>query len=32
VAYLVAFCHLDTKVKEFRLDRVRSFEVIDRLS
>jgi DNA polymerase III subunit epsilon len=32
VAYLVALCHLDTKVKEFRLDRVRSFEVIERPS
>ncbi|WP_435009624.1 exonuclease domain-containing protein [Tundrisphaera lichenicola] len=30
VAYLVALCHLDAKVKEFRLDRVRNFEVIDR--
>ncbi len=28
VAYLVALCHLDLKEKEFRLDRVRRFEVI----
>ncbi len=30
VAYLVALCHIDAKVKEFRLDRVRKFEVIER--
>ena len=30
VAYLVALCHLDRKEKEFRLDRVRSFEVVER--
>ncbi len=30
VAYLVALCHLDLKEKEFRLDRVRSFEVIEK--
>ena len=29
VAYLVALCHLDLKEKEFRLDRVRRFEVVD---
>lgn len=29
VAYLVAFCHLDAKEKEFRLDRVRHFEVVE---
>ncbi len=28
VAYLVAFCHLDAFEKSFRLDRVRSFEVL----
>ncbi len=28
VAYLVAVCHLDARVKEFRLDRVRRREVI----
>jgi DNA polymerase III subunit epsilon len=28
VAYLVALCHLDLKEKEFRLDRVLSFEVV----
>jgi DNA polymerase-3 subunit epsilon len=30
VAYLVALCHLDLKEKEFRLDRVRRFEVLER--
>ncbi len=30
VAYLVALCHLDNKQKEFRLDRVRNSEVIER--
>jgi DNA polymerase-3 subunit epsilon len=30
VAYLVALCHLDLKEKEFRLDRVRRFEVIEK--
>jgi DNA polymerase-3 subunit epsilon len=30
VAYLVAVCHHDSREKEFRLDRVRSFEVIER--
>ncbi len=29
VAYLVALCHIDRKVKEFRLDRVRSFAVVE---
>ena len=29
VAYLVALCHLDLKEKEFRLDRVRNFEVLE---
>ena len=29
VAYLVAICHLDRKEKEFRLDRVRGFEVVE---
>jgi DNA polymerase-3 subunit epsilon len=29
VAYLVALCHLDLKEKEFRLDRVRRFEVVE---
>ena len=29
VAYLVALCHLDLKEKQFRLDRVRSFEVLE---
>jgi DNA polymerase III subunit epsilon len=28
VAYLVALCHFDLKEKEFRLDRVLSFEVV----
>ena len=28
VAYLVALCHLDRKEKQFRLDRVRNFEVV----
>ena len=32
VAYLVALCHIDRKEKEFRLDRVRSFAVVDRPS
>jgi predicted DNA-binding transcriptional regulator YafY len=27
-AYLVAFCHLDSAEKSFRLDRVRSYEVV----
>ena len=30
VAYLVALCHLDDREKQFRLDRVRGFEVIGR--
>jgi DNA polymerase III subunit epsilon len=30
VAYLVALCHLDLKEKEFRLDRVRRFEVVEK--
>jgi DNA polymerase-3 subunit epsilon len=30
VAYLVALCHLDLKEKEFRLDRVRRFEVLEK--
>jgi len=29
VAYLVAICHYDLKEKEFRLDRVRRFEVVE---
>jgi DNA polymerase III epsilon subunit family exonuclease len=28
VAYLVAYCHLDSFEKSFRLDRVRSYEVV----
>lgn len=28
VAYVVSYCHLDAKEKEFRLDRVRSYEVM----
>jgi len=28
VAYLVAVCHLDRKLKEFQIDRVRSYQVI----
>jgi DNA polymerase-3 subunit epsilon len=31
VAYLVALCHIDSKEKEFRLDRVKSFDVLERL-
>jgi DNA polymerase III epsilon subunit family exonuclease len=30
VAYLVALCHIDSKEKEFRLDRVKSFAVVER--
>ena len=30
VAYLVALCHIDSKEKEFRLDRVQSFAVVER--
>jgi DNA polymerase III epsilon subunit family exonuclease len=29
VAYLVALCHIDSKEKEFRLDRVRSFAIVE---
>ncbi|HEV3164613.1 MAG TPA: exonuclease domain-containing protein [Isosphaeraceae bacterium] len=29
VAYLVAFCHLDSFEKSFRLDRVRRYELVD---
>jgi len=29
VAYVASLCHLDAKQKEFRLDRVRSYEVIE---
>ncbi|WP_435021440.1 exonuclease domain-containing protein [Tundrisphaera sp. TA3] len=32
VAYLVAVCHLDDREKEFRLDRVRRFDIIDRIA
>ena len=28
VAYVASICHIDTKLKEFRLDRVKSYEVI----
>jgi DNA polymerase-3 subunit epsilon len=28
VAYVASFCHIDTKEKEFRLDRVQSYEVL----
>ncbi len=28
VAYVVSLCHIDAKEKEFRLDRVRSYEVV----
>ncbi len=31
VAYLVALCHIDRKEKEFRLDRVKSFAVVEKL-
>ena len=30
VAYLVALCHLDRKEKEFRLDRVKNHEVVEK--
>ncbi len=30
VAYLVALCHIDHKEKEFRLDRVQSYAVLER--
>jgi predicted DNA-binding transcriptional regulator YafY len=31
VAYVVSHCHIDAKEKEFRLDRVRSYEVLTKL-
>ncbi len=30
VAYLVAFCHLDSFEKSFRLDRVHRYELVER--
>jgi DNA polymerase-3 subunit epsilon len=30
VAYIVALCHIDSKEKEFRLDRVKSFAIVER--
>jgi DNA polymerase III epsilon subunit family exonuclease len=29
IAYLVAYCHIDSFEKSFRLDRVRRFEIVD---